>query len=60
MVFISHCEEETLIGVSALRQGSALTLPAEMCFPHAVLGKFHPNLFCMCIFVCDQPISDCI
>lgn len=60
MVFISHCEGETFLSVSALRQDSAQTLPAKLCFPHAVLGKFHPNLFCMCIFICEQPVSDCI
>lgn len=42
MLFISHCEGETFISVSALRY-SAQTLLAKVCFPDAVFGKFHTN-----------------
>lgn len=43
MVFISHCEGDTFISVSALRQDSGQTLLAKVCSPDAVFGKFHTN-----------------
>lgn len=43
MAFISHCEREAFITVSALRQDSAQTLPAKVCFLDAPFGNCHTN-----------------